>query len=219
MQDPDPTPHPPRLNEPAPDFAAETTQGHRRLEDYAGRWLVLFSHPADFTPVCTSEFVAFARMAPRFEALDCDLLGLSVDSRYAHIAWVRNIEQTFGVSIPFPVIEDVSMAIATAYGMIHPGASDTAAVRATFIIDPDGILRATLTYPRTTGRSVAEILRLVQALQVSANHRVATPEGWRPGNPVVAPPPQTTDEANARVAEGGTFCPDWYFAERELPNN
>jgi peroxiredoxin (alkyl hydroperoxide reductase subunit C) len=207
----------PRLNEPAPNFEAETTHGHLRLEDYAGRWLVLFSHPADFTPVCTSEFVAFSRMFPRFEEIDCDLLGLSVDSRFSHIAWVRSIEQSFGIEVPFPVIEDVSMRVASAYGMIHPGASDTSAVRTTFVIDPDGIIRALLVYPMTTGRCVDEILRLVQALQVSANHRVATPEGWRPGSPVVAPPPQTTVEAAERVAEGGV-CPDWYFSEREAPS-
>lgn len=211
-----PTPFP-RLNEPAPNFDADTTHGHKRLEDYAGRWLVLFSHPADFTPVCTSEFVAFSRMHPRFQEIDCDLLGLSVDSRFSHIAWVRSIEQNFGVEVPFPVIEDVAMRVATTYGMIHTGASDTAAVRTTFVIDPDGIVRAMLVYPMTTGRSVDEILRLVQALQVSANHRVATPEGWRPGSPVVAPPPQTTDEAAERLAEGGV-CPEWYFAEREVPN-
>lgn len=147
----------PRINEPAPAFRAQTTHGELSLQDYRGKWLVLFSHPADFTPVCTTEFSAFARQAPAFNAIGCELLGLSIDSIYAHLAWVRNIEEKFGVSIPFPIIEDLSMTVARAYGMIHPGAADTAAVRATFIIDPAGILRAMVYYPMTNGRSVAEI--------------------------------------------------------------
>lgn len=128
----------PRLNEPAPDFSAPTTHGPRSLADYRGKWLVLFSHPADFTPVCTTEFTAFARKADDFAALGCELLGLSIDSHYAHIAWVRNIKEKFGVEIPFPIIADLSMQVAHAYGMIQPGASDTAAVRATFVIDQRG---------------------------------------------------------------------------------
>ncbi|MEM9800526.1 MAG: peroxiredoxin [Planctomycetota bacterium] len=205
----------PRLNEPAPDFTAETTVGRRSLEDFAGRWLVLFSHPADFTPVCTSELVSFARMHSRFQDIGCDLVGLSVDSRFAHIAWIRNIEEKFSVTVPFPIIEDVSMRVARAYGMVHSEASDTATVRATFVIDPEGILRAMLVYPMTTGRNVDEVLRLVQALQVSVSYRAATPEGWRPGRNVVATPPETVLEAAERVAEGGE-CRDWYYSERHL---
>lgn len=205
----------PLLNEPAPAFEARTTHGVRRLEDYAGRWLVLFSHPADFTPVCTTEFLAFAREWPRFQELECDLLGLSVDSTYAHIAWMRAIEQRFGQAIPFPIVEDVSMNVAHAYGMVHPGASDTSAVRATFVIDPDGMLRAMLYYPMTNGRSIAEILRLVEALQTSARHRVATPEGWRPGDDVLLPPPDTLEEAAARAASQPDG-PDWFFCTRSL---
>ena len=144
----------PRLNEPAPEFDADTTHGPRALEDYAGRWLVLFSHPADFTPVCTSEFIAFARAHDRFQEQGCDLLGLSVDSLQSHLAWVRDIESSFGVAIPFPVIADPSLTVARAYGMVHPGASDTSAVRTVFVIDPDGVLRAFLAYPLPTGRSV-----------------------------------------------------------------
>jgi len=145
----------PCLNEPAPDFEAKTTHGVRKLADYKGKWLVLFSHPADFTPVCTTEFMAFAKAYPEFKKLNCELLGLSIDSYYSHVAWVRNIKEKFGVEIPFPIIEDLSMKVANAYGMIHPGAADTSAVRATFIIDPNGILRAMVYYPMTNGRSNA----------------------------------------------------------------
>ncbi len=151
----------PGLNHPAPDFSANTTDGPRSLSDYKGRWLVLFSHPADFTPVCTTEFIGFAKHHEHFKALGCDLLGLSIDSIFAHIAWIRNIEEKFGVVIPFPIIEDLSMKVAHAYGMVQPGASDTSAVRATFVIDPEGMLRAMLYYPMSNGRSVPEILRLV----------------------------------------------------------
>ncbi|MBN4073713.1 redoxin domain-containing protein, partial [bacterium AH-315-E07] len=131
----------PQLNKPAPDFEAKTTHGVKKLSDYKGRWLVLFSHPADFTPVCTTEFISFAKHHEEFLAVGADLLGLSIDSYYSHIAWVRNIKGRFNVDIKFPIIEDLSMNVAKSYGMIHPGAADTSAVRATFIIDPDGILR------------------------------------------------------------------------------
>ncbi|MEZ6035873.1 MAG: peroxiredoxin [Planctomycetota bacterium] len=207
------TPDLPRLNDPAPDFEARTTHGPRRLEDYAGRWLVLFSHPADFTPVCTSEFVAFARRYDEFQAEECDLLGLSIDSTYAHIAWLRSIRDKFGVEVPFPVIEDISMAIANAYGMVHPGASDTSTVRATFVIDPDGMLRATIYYPLSVGRSVDEILRLVRALRTAARLRMATPEAWQPGQPVVEPPPETMLAAEAAPPTDG-LCVDWYYRTR-----
>lgn len=208
----------PRLNEPAPAFEAETTHGKRKLEDYAGKWLVLFSHPADFTPVCTTEFLAFARAHPRFEELGCELLGLSIDSKFAHIAWMRNIKENFGVEVPFPIIEDLSMQVAHAYGMIQPGASDTSAVRATFIIDPDGMLRAMVYYPMTNGRSIDEFVRIVEALQTSAEHKVATPENWHPGDKVIVPPPQTTEQADARASEGFEYT-DWYFSKKELPSS
>jgi peroxiredoxin (alkyl hydroperoxide reductase subunit C) len=206
----------PRLNEPAPNFVSATTHGVRKLEDYAGKWLVLFSHPADFTPVCTTEFIAFAKAYPRFQAIGCELLGLSIDSKFAHIAWMRSIKEKFDVEIPFPIIEDLSMQVAHAYGMIQPGASDTSAVRATFVIDPDGVLRAMIYYPMTNGRSIEEILRLVLALQASATHKIATPEGWKPGEKVIVPPPQTAKEAAAREAEGYEYT-DWYFSKRDLP--
>jgi len=205
----------PRINEPAPAFAAMTTHGPRSLDDYRGKWLILFSHPADFTPVCTTEFMAFARAADRFKALDCELLGLSIDSIYAHIAWTRNIQEKFGVEIPFPIIEDLKMDVARAYGMIHPGAGDTSAVRATFVIDPEGLMRAMVYYPMTNGRSVEEFVRLLEALQTSDKHKVATPENWRPGEPVIVPPPKTADAAQARGGEGYDTV-DWYFSKKPL---
>ncbi len=205
----------PRLNEPAPAFEAPTTHGVKRLEDYKGKWLVLFSHPADFTPVCTTEFIAFAKRHGDFQALNCELLGLSIDSHYSHIAWERNIRDNFGVEIPFPIIADLSMQVARAYGMIQPGASDTSAVRATFVIDPEGILRAMVYYPMTNGRSIDEFVRLVQALQTSDEHKVATPEAWQPGDKVIVPPPATAEAARARMDEGYE-CSDWYFCKKAL---
>jgi peroxiredoxin (alkyl hydroperoxide reductase subunit C) len=176
---------------------------------------VLFSHPADFTPVCTTEFIAFARAADRFAARNAELLGLSIDSLFSHLAWVRNIEEKFGVVIPFPIIEDLKMEVAGAYGMVHPGAADTQAVRATFLIDPKGVLRAMVYYPMSNGRSVDEILRLLVALQTSDEHGVATPEGWVPGGKVIVPPPKTADAAAKRATEGYETT-DWYFSTRSL---
>lgn len=176
---------------------------------------MLFSHPADFTPVCTTEFIAFAKHYDDFQKLNCDLLGLSIDSYYSHVAWVRNIKEKFGVEIPFPIIEDLSMTVAKAYGMIHPGAADTSAVRATFIIDPKGVLRAMVYYPMTNGRSIPEFLRLVSALQASDANKIATPEGWQPGDQVIVPPPQDAAAAEARLGEGYE-CTDWYFCKKSL---
>jgi peroxiredoxin (alkyl hydroperoxide reductase subunit C) len=205
----------PRINEPAPAFEARTTHGVRKLEDYRGKWLVLFSHPADFTPVCTTEFIAFASRHADFQTLNTELLGLSIDSYYSHVAWVRNIREKFGVEIPFPIIEDLSMKVARTYGMIHPGAADTSAVRATFIIDPEGILRAMVYYPMTNGRSIDEFVRLVAALQTSDANKVATPEAWQPGDRVIVPPPADMDAAEARMNEGYE-CTDWYFCKKTL---
>ncbi len=205
----------PGLNQPAPQFDAETTHGRRRLSDYKGKWLVLFSHPADFTPVCTTEFMGFARNHEKFKSMNCELLGLSIDSNFAHIAWVRNIEEKFGVRIEFPIIEDLSMQVASAYGMIQPGASDTSAVRATFIIDPEGILRAMVYYPMSNGRSIDEFVRLVEALQTSDANQIATPEGWQPGDEVIVPPPKTVEAARKRSEEGFDYT-DWYFSKRKL---
>ncbi len=205
----------PRLNEPAPNFEAPTTHGIKRLSDYKGRWLVLFSHPADFTPVCTTEFIAYAKHYDEFQKIDTDLLGLSIDSHYSHIAWVRTIKEKFGVDIPFPIIADLSMQVAHAYGMVMPGASTTQAVRANFIIDDKGILRAMIYYPLSNGRSIPEILRIVKALQTSDKYGIATPEGWQPGDKVIVPPPATTADAEKRMGEGYE-CTDWFFCKKEL---
>jgi peroxiredoxin (alkyl hydroperoxide reductase subunit C) len=206
----------PRLNEAAPDFTAPTTHGVKSLSDYRGKWLVLFSHPADFTPVCTTEFMAFAKAAPDFAKLDAELLGLSIDSTHSHIAWVLNIKEKFGVDIPFPIIDDLKMDVARAYGMIHEGASDTSAVRATFLIDPEGKLRAMVYYPMSNGRSIAEFLRLLAALQTSDKHSVATPEGWQPGDKVIVPPAKTVEEAKRRLASDEYECTDYYFCKKSL---
>lgn len=205
----------PQLNRPAPEFDALTTHGRRTLGDYKGKWLVLFSHPADFTPVCTTEFMGFQKHFDTFKAMNVELLGLSIDSHYAHIAWVRSIKDNFDVDIKFPIIADLSMEVAKAYGMIQPGASDTSAVRATFIIDPDGILRAMVYYPMTNGRSIDEFVRVVQALQTSDKHKVATPENWRPGEKVIVPPPATAEAAAKRASEGYDYT-DWYFSKKNV---
>lgn len=205
----------PRLNEAAPAFDAPTTHGRKTLEDYRGQWLVLFSHPADFTPVCTTEFIGFARRHEDFAAANTALLGLSIDSHYSHIAWVLNIKEKFGVDIRFPIIADLNMAVAQAYGMIQPGASDTAAVRATFIIDPEGVLRAMVYYPMNAGRSVDEIYRLLIALQTADENACAMPENWKPGDAVIVPTPKTPEEAAARAGEGYDTV-DWYFSTRQL---
>ena len=200
----------PRLNVLAPNFSAKTTHGDRSLADYEGQWLVMFSHPSDFTPVCTTEFIGFAGVAAELMAMNCELLGLSVDSIYSHIAWTRNIAEKLGVEISLPIIEDLKMDVARAYGMIHEGASDTSAVRATFVIDPKGLLRAMLYYPMSIGRSIPEIVRLVTAMQASDANGIAMPAGWQPGDDVIVSPPNTTA---ARAGEGYKYT-DWYFSKR-----
>jgi peroxiredoxin (alkyl hydroperoxide reductase subunit C) len=207
----------PRLGQPAPPFQAETTHGTLRLEDFKGSWLILFSHPADFTPVCTTEFVEFAKIAPDLRIRGVELLGLSIDSTYSHIAWVRNIERLFNVKIPFPVIADLNKEVATLYGMIMPGESKTEASRSLFVIDPNQIVRAMIYYPLTTGRNMDEILRLIDALQTTDKHGVATPANWRPGDQVIVPPPRTVEAAAERATMPGIECTDWYFAKKDLP--
>lgn len=177
-----------RIGEKAPDFRARTTLGERSLSAYQGQWLILFSHPADFTPVCTTEFIALAESAEEFEAAGCALLGLSVDSIYAHIAWITAIKHKFGVIVPFPIIEDPSMAIGRAYGMLDDAAVDSSAVRSSFFIDPAGVVRAITTYPHNVGRSVREMLRLLRALQATEGGEVLAPEGWQPGDRLLALP-------------------------------
>lgn len=201
-----------RIDERAPEFEARTTAGLLRMSDFLGKWLVFFSHPADFTPVCTSEFIAFEKAKPEFEKLDCHLLGLAVDSLYAHIAWIRDIDERFGVKISFPIIEDLSMSISRVYGMIHDSSASTAAVRSVFFIDPDGYIRAMIHYPMNVGRSVSEILRVLTALQLTDKEEAATPEGWLPGEAMMLPPPLDLHEADKRAAD-----PDgnWYYCLKE----
>lgn len=203
-----------RLGEVAPIFQARSTMGDVRLDQFRGRWLIFFSHPADFTPVCTSEFVALARAAPRFETIGCSLLGLSVDSLYSHLAWVRAIRDIFGVTVPFPIVEDPTMTIGRAYGMLDDAARDSSAMRATYFIDPQGVVRALTWYPPTVGRSVEEMLRLVTALRKAATGDVMTPEGWTPGADLLLPPVGVAAEA---LAPGATAS--WFYRTCEDPSS
>ena len=206
----------PRIGDPAPQFEAVTTHGPIKLEDYKGSWLVLFSHPADFTPVCTTEFIAFQQIYPKLKELNTELLGLSVDSLPAHIAWLRNIEEKAGVKIEFPVIADLSREVAMKYGMIHPNESSTETNRAVFVIDDKQIIKAIIYYPLTTGRNMDEIVRLVEALQTTAKHQVSTPANWRKGDKVIIPPPQTQQAAEERVKDPNLEVTDWYLCKKEL---
>jgi peroxiredoxin 2/4 len=205
----------PVLGEPAPDFEAESTQGPITLSGLKGKWVVLFSHPADFTPVCTTEFLAFASIHDELRALNVQLLGLSVDSISAHLAWIHDIQEKMGVRIPFPVIADLNMKVAHAYGMIHQGQSSTAAVRCVFFIDDKGIMRAMIYYPLQNGRFMPEIIRLVKALQTTDKYKVSTPANWQPGDKVVIPAPKTAAEMEKRPTEGYE-CKDWYLCYKKI---
>jgi peroxiredoxin (alkyl hydroperoxide reductase subunit C) len=206
----------PRINDPAPDFEAKSTQGQIKLSDYAGKWVVLFSHPADFTPVCTTEFVEFARRSDEFRQRDAQLVGLSVDSVTAHIAWIRNMEQHFGVKVDFPVIADLDTKVAQKYGLLHPGASETATVRAVFVIDPNQKVRALVYYPMSLGRNIDEVLRVLDGLQTADENACATPANWQKGEKVIVPPPQTLADAEKRMTTPGYEVTDWYFSKRDL---
>ncbi len=213
---PDTVPSLPRINEPAPNFEAKSTHGPLKLSDFNGKWIVLFSHPADFTPVCSTEFIEFARRADEFAKRGVQLIGLSVDSVPAHIAWIRNIEQHFpDVKITFPVIADLDTKVAQKYGLIHPSASETATVRAVFVIDDKGIIRALIYYPMSLGRNIDEIVRVIDGLQTADTNACATPANWRPGDKVVVPPPQTIADAEKRL-QSDYEVTDWYFAKRSL---
>ena len=216
----------PRIGEPAPTFTAMSTQGPVNFPaDYAGKWVIFFSHPADFTPVCTSEFITFASMQEQFAAYNTALVGLSVDGLYSHIAWLRTIKEkiTFrglhDVEVTFPLIEDVSMAVAQKYGMVMPGEDSTKAVRAVFVIDPTCVIRAIIYYPLSLGRNFDELLRVIQALQTADHFEVATPADWRPGDPVIVPPPGSCGTAAQRISEPaeGLHCEDWFFCTKEIP--
>jgi len=211
----------PRIGDAAPDFKAMSTQGEISLSQYtkAGKWVLLFSHPADFTPVCTTEFIEFSRLAPEFEKRNVQPIGLSVDSIYAHLGWEQNIEKNFGQKIPFPVIADRSMAVAALYGLIHPGASDTATVRAVFLIDPNGKVRFLIYYPLSMGRNSQEILRAIDAAQAADKHGIATPVNWKPGEEVIVPPPASEAALRERLEmgkKGEVNQTDWYFSKKKI---
>jgi peroxiredoxin 2/4 len=209
----------PRINDPAPDFEAQSTHGIIHLSDYtrAGKWVLLFSHPADFTPVCSTELVDLARRAHEFESRNVQLIGISVDSIYSHIAWSRSLAEKFGHEIPYPVIADLDTKVAQVYGMIHPGASATATVRAVFVIDPKQVIRALVYYPMQAGRNIDELLRLVIALQTVDANGVSTPANWRPGEPVIVPAPATTQAAAVRTSGSeGYDVVDWYYSTKKL---
>lgn len=195
-----------RIGEAAPNFTARSTKGVVQLADFRGRWLVFFTHPADFTPVCTSEFVALTKAAARFGELDCALLGLSVDSLFSHLAWVRAIHDRFGVDVDFPIVEDPTLEVAKAYGMVAPDAGDASAVRTTMFIDPDGVLRASTVYPAEVGRSVPEILRMVAALQRVHQGGVLAPADWHPGDDLLMEPDQDLSSVLRKDAPA-----DWFY--------
>ena len=203
----------PNLGAKAPDFSANTTFGRMNLSDFRGQWVVLFSHPGDFTPVCTTEFLSFAKYYPQFRARNAQLIGLSIDSTPSHLAWVYNIYIHTGVEIPFPIIDDRSFKVARLYGMISPDMNETSTVRAVFIIDPNQILRTILYYPSSTGRNIPEILRILDSLQTGDAQKVVTPANWMPGMPVIMPYPQTWEQLKERVANCGKgyACMDWYL--------
>lgn len=210
----------PLIGDKAPSFVAKTTQGEIHFpEDYKGKWVILFSHPADFTPVCTTEFMTFASMAEDFKNLNTELIGLSVDSLFAHIAWLRTIKEKIEykgmkhVEVKFPLIEDIKMDIAKKYGMIQPSSSDTQAVRAVFIIDPKATIRTILYYPSSTGRNFEEIKRIIIALQKADAEGIATPANWQPGEDVIVPPPGSCGTAQQRMEsqDEGMYCLDWFL--------
>jgi len=213
----------PLIGDKAPEFVATTTQGKINFpKDYEGKWVILFSHPADFTPVCTTEFMTFATMANEFKQLNTELIGLSVDSLYAHIAWLRKIQELEWngmkkVEVKFPLIEDITMEVAKKYGMIQPGQSNTQAVRAVFVIDPKGIVRTILYYPLSTGRNFAEIKRIIIALQKADKDACATPANWQPGDDVIVPTAGSCGVAKERMEskDDNVYCLDWFMCFRK----
>lgn len=214
----------PRIGEKAPAFKAVTTQGEINFPDqYSGNWVILFSHPADFTPVCTSEFMTFATLEKKFNEANCKLVGLSVDGLYSHIAWLRTIKEKIeykgmkNVEVTFPLIEDITMEVARKYGMIQPGESSTKAVRAVFFIDPKGIIRTIIYYPLSLGRNFDELYRVLVALQTADEFGIATPADWRPGDDVIVPPAGSCGAAKDRMeGKEDMKCYDWFFCTRKL---
>jgi peroxiredoxin (alkyl hydroperoxide reductase subunit C) len=206
----------PRIGESAPDFEADTNQGRIKFSEFnRGSWVVLFSHPADFTPVCTTEFIGFAQKQEEFEKKNVKLLGLSIDSVYSHIAWLQQIEETFEIEIKFPVIADLGMEVSHLYNMIHPAISEVHAIRTIYIIDPDGILRSYIAYPMSVGRNINEIIRMIDAMQLVDQKKIATPANWKPGENVIVPPPKTSKEARERLQEQYAECNSWYLCKTQ----
>lgn len=207
----------PRIGELAPDFEAETTHGTLKFSEWqADKWVILFSHPADFTPVCTTELAEFARRSPDFVQRDTKLIGLSIDSIHSHMAWLLNIKERLGVELAYPLIADLDMKIAQRYGMLHPGASNTSTVRAVFFISPDRKVQALIYYPLSSGRNIDEILRLLDSLQITAKHSVATPANWRPGERVIIPPPRTVEALKERMGRMDMEHVDFYLGFKKL---
>lgn len=214
----------PRIGDEAPKFKAVTTQGDINFpDDYVGKWVILFSHPADFTPVCTSEFITFASLEVKFEKANCKLVGLSIDGLYSHIAWLRTIKDKIefngmkNVEVKFPLIEDITMEIAKKYGMIQPGESKTQAVRAVFFVDPNGIVRAIIYYPLSLGRNFDEIYRALIAMQTADKFNVATPADWNPGDDVIVSPAGSCGVAEERMTSTDELdCKDWFFCTKKL---
>ena len=206
----------PRIGDMAPDFKANTTWGPIKFSEFIkDSWTILFSHPADFTPVCTTEMSGFAVRGDEFRALNCKLIGLSIDSIHAHVAWVNNVKKNTGVLFDFPIIADIDMKVSQLYGMLQPNESETAAVRAVFFIDPAGKIRLIMYYPLNVGRNMNEIIRVLTALQTSDKHSVAMPLDWQPGQKVIVPPPKTVAEMEEREKSDYEMV-DFYLAKRDL---
>jgi peroxiredoxin (alkyl hydroperoxide reductase subunit C) len=214
----------PRIGDRAPEFTAVTTQGEINFpEQYKDSWVILFSHPADFTPVCTSEFMTFANLEAKFAEANCKLIGLSVDGLYSHIAWLRTIKEKIeykgmkDIEVKFPLIEDITMEVAGKYGMIQPGESNTKAVRAVFFIDPKSIIRAIIYYPLSLGRNFDELYRALIAMQTADAFSIATPADWQPGDDVIVPPAGSCGVAKERMeGKEEMKCYDWFFCTKEL---
>ncbi len=208
----------PRIGDAAPDFTAITTKGELTLSKWQeGKWVLLFSHPADFTPVCSTELTELARRAGDFAKRDVKLIGLSIDSIHSHLAWRENLKQIFDVSIDYPMIADLDTKVAQAYGMIHPGASSTVTVRTVFVIDPKRTIRALVYYPLSVGRNVDELVRLVDALQTTDKHACATPVNWKPGDKVIVPPPKTEADVAERATHKEYERFDFYLNKKSIP--
>jgi peroxiredoxin 2/4 len=206
----------PRIGDMAPDFKAMTTTGEIQFSDFnKGNWVILFSHPADFTPVCTTEMSEFANQEEEFAKWNTKLMGLSIDSIHSHIAWVHNVKKNLGITMKFPIIADLDMKVANLYGMVQPGEAETAAVRAVFFIDPKGKIRLIMYYPLNIGRNMDEIWRVLKALQTSDEHGVAMPLNWQPGKKVIVPPPKTVEAMEEREASNYEMV-DFYLAKRDL---